>query len=146
MRSSLPSPVTSATANFARLNRKVFGSVVSHTDSANVSPSGFGSRTAIWRLASPAAGSSRAICDFPFPLKSPLAATPKPTGLTEWAGLRGGMGVGVGVGDDCACSPAVGAGIEPWVVTTKHSRHPANLQGNPPDLMRATFLADERPA
>jgi len=36
--------------------------------------------------------------------------------------------------------------MEPWVLTTKHSRQPANLQGNPPDLMRATFLADERPA
>src|SRR5207245_3621581 len=48
-RSSLPSPVTSATANFALFNRKVFGPVVSHSDSANVSPSAFGSRTAIWR-------------------------------------------------------------------------------------------------
>ena len=38
------------------------------------------------------------------------------------------------------------AGIEPWMLTTKHSRHPANRQGNPPDLMRAAFLADERPA
>jgi len=37
---------------------------------------------------------------------------------------------------------AVSAGIEPWVLTTKHSRHPTNLQGKPPDLMRATFLAD----
>jgi len=40
----------------------------------------------------------------------------------------------------------VSADIEPWVLTTKHSRHPANRQGNPPDLMRATFLAVKRPA
>jgi hypothetical protein len=37
-------------------------------------------------------------------------------------------------------------GIDPWVLTTKHSRHPTNRQGNPPDLMRATFLAVKRPA
>jgi hypothetical protein len=40
----------------------------------------------------------------------------------------------------------VRAGIEPWVLTTKHSRHPTNRQGKPPDLMRAAFLADKRPA
>src|SRR5438094_8743591 len=99
MRSSLPFDVTSASVNFARLSRNVFGPLVNHTDSEKESPSALGSRTVIWRLASPAPLSSSAICDLPFPLKSPLAATPEPTGLTEWAGFSGGMGVGVGVGD-----------------------------------------------
>src|SRR5438445_13390876 len=110
MRSSFPSPVTSAIANFARLIRNVLAPAVSHTDSENESPSALGSRTVIRRLASPTGSWTRAICDLPFPLKSPLAATPEPTGLTELAGFRGGIGVGPGVGDDCACSPGVGAG------------------------------------
>ena len=100
MRSSFPSPVTSAIANFARLIRNVLAPAVSHTDSENESPSALGSRTVIRRLASPTGSWTRAICDLPFPLKSPLAATPEPTGLTDLAGFRGGIGVGAGVGDE----------------------------------------------
>src|SRR6267143_1076582 len=110
MRSSFPSAVTSAIANLARLIRKVFAPAVSQTDSENESPSALGSRTVIRRLASPAGSCTSAICDLLFPLKSPLAATPEPTGLTEWAGLSGGIGVGAGVGDACAWSPGVAAG------------------------------------
>ena len=80
----------------------MFGPLVSHTDSEKESPSALGSRIVIWRLASPAPLSSSAICDLPFPLKSPLAATPEPTWPTERAGLSGGIGVAVGTKEACA--------------------------------------------
>src|SRR5438552_3561282 len=110
-RSSFPSNVTSATANFARDRLKERGPLVSQVDSENVSPSAFASRTVIFRLWSPTGSCTRAIWDLPGPLKAPLAATLEPKTPTERTSVRGrGVGLGVGLGVATETAPD-GSGV-----------------------------------
>src|SRR5712691_1702441 len=111
-RSSFPSNVTSATANFARDRLKERGPLVSQVESENVSPSAFASRRVIFRLWSPTGSCNSAICDLPGPLKAPLAATLEPKTPTERTSARG-LGVGVGVGLGVATETALdGSGVD----------------------------------
>src|SRR5213593_611854 len=136
-RSSLPSNVTSATANFARERLKERGPLVSQVESENVSPSAFASRRVIFRLWSPTGSCSSAICDLPGPLKAPLAATLVPKTPTERTSARGrgvGLGVGLGVADPTA---AEGSGL-PGGRTAEHAVSATTA--------RASSLTAERPA
>src|SRR5207244_10664675 len=90
-RSSFPSNVTSATANFARDRLKERGPLVSQVESEKVSPSALASRRVIFRLWSPSGYCNRAICHWPGQLKDPLGATLEPqtpAAQTEGRGWR----------------------------------------------------------